>query len=67
MNNADGFAMAFDEVWGNEISKLKDSELTQEEKISLVFSKIDDHPFLIENPIQAKEVAIFRIRLLDLK
>ena len=60
-NNADSFAMAFDAAW-------KSSELGNdtEEKIEITFEKIKTHPFLIENPIQAKNIALFRIKLLGL-
>ena len=64
-NNADSFAMAFDTAW-------KDSDLENnndiniEEKIKITFEKIKTHPFLIENPIQSKNLALFRIKLLRL-
>ena len=67
MNNADSFAMAFDEIWKKDISKLKESELDQGKKMDLALKKIEDHPFLQNNPSKAREVAQFRIRLLDLK
>ena len=67
MNNADSFAIVFDEIWKTDISKPENSQLDQEGKINLAFSKIGSHPFLINNPSQAKAVALFRIRLLDLK
>ena len=54
------------EEWGM-TRKSENSELSQEQKISMAFSKIKDHPFLINEPSKAKEVAIFRIRLLNLK
>ncbi len=66
MNNPDSFAMAFDEIWKNYISNLNQKNLNQDEKIQLVFKKIVDHPFLINFPAQALEVAKFRIRLLNL-
>ena len=64
-NNADSFAMAFDQAW-------KDCELANnnimniDEKIKATFEKIKTHPFLIENPIQSKNLALFRIKLLGL-
>ena len=66
MNNADSFAMAFDHVWHKEISTLEAKEIDQEKKIDLAFSKLEDHPFLLQNPSGAREVAKFRIRLLHL-
>ena len=67
MTNADSFAMAFDEIWKNYISKLSQSELDPSEKLKIALSKIEDHPFFIKSPQQAKEVAEFRIRLLNLE
>tara|TARA_Y100001968_G_C19012778_1_gene551429 strand:+ start:277 stop:480 length:204 start_codon:yes stop_codon:yes gene_type:complete len=67
MNNADSFAMAFDEAWKQGISNPEVQKMTQEKKIDLALSKIPDHPFLTNNPSEAREVAKFRIRLLSLK
>ena len=64
-NNADSFAMAFDAAWKNcDLQNDKDIEI--EEKIQRTFEQIKTHPFLIENPIQSKEIAFFRIKLLGL-
>ena len=64
-NNADSFAMAFDEAWkGSDLEKDKDLDI--EKKIQITFEKIKDHPFLVKNPIQSKNIAIFRIKLLQL-
>ena len=64
-NNADSFAIAFDEAW--KVCTLNDDkDLKPEEKIKIAFEKIKDHPFLIENPIQSKNIALFRIKLLGL-
>ena len=66
-NNADSFAMAFDAAWKN-FNPGKDEEIpTESEKLAIILSKIDQHPFLKEFPIKAKEVAQFRIRLLNLR
>ena len=54
-NNADSFAMSFDEEWNNvdcENSRLK---------IDKVFELLSDHPFLISNPENARKLAEFRI------
>ena len=64
-NNADSFAMAFDAAW-NDCDLGNKKNKTIEEKIQITFEKIKTHPFLIENPIQAKNVALFRIKLLGL-
>ncbi len=66
MNNADSFAIAFDEIWKTDIANLKEEELNKEEKINLALSKIKDHPFLINNPSTAEQVAKFRVSLLQL-
>ena len=64
-NNADSFAMAFDAAWEN-CDIENDKDITIEEKIQRTFEQIKTHPFLIENPIQSKEIAFFRIKLLGL-
>jgi len=65
-NNPDSFAMAFDDAW-KKISLLKSNiKLDQQEKIKLVFENIKEHPFIQTNLEQAQEIAIFRIKLLDL-
>ena len=64
-NNADSFAMAFDAAWNDcDLGNEKNKKI--EEKIQIIFEKIKTHPFLIENPIQARNVALFRIKLLGL-
>lgn len=64
-NNADSFAMAFDAAWKNcDLGNNKDIKI--DEKIEIAFEKIKNHPFLISNPIQSKNVARFRIKLLGL-
>ena len=64
-NNADSFAMAFDAAWKDcDLENNKDIKI--DEKIRITFEKIKTHPFLIENPIQSKNIALFRIKLLGL-
>ena len=64
-NNADSFAMAFDSAWKScDLGNNKDLKL--DKKIELTFEKIKTHPFLVENPIQSKNIALFRIKLLGL-
>jgi len=64
-NNADSFAMAFDAAWKDcDLGNNKDLKI--DEKIEITFEKIRNHPFLIENPTQSKNVALFRIKLLGL-
>tara|TARA_B100000427_G_scaffold129664_1_gene107866 strand:- start:181 stop:411 length:231 start_codon:yes stop_codon:yes gene_type:complete len=64
-NNADSFAMAFDAAW-NDCDVENDKNKKIEEKIQITFEKIKNHPFLIDDPIQAKNIAHFRIKLLGL-
>ena len=54
-NNADSFAMAFDKAW-KDCELEKNNDINIEEKIKLTFEKIKTHPFLIENPIQSKNL-----------
>ena len=49
------------------IAKALNCQKNSDEKIKMAFSKIKDHPFLINNPSEAINVAKFRIRLLQLK
>tara|TARA_B100002019_G_C20908016_1_gene421388 strand:+ start:175 stop:378 length:204 start_codon:yes stop_codon:yes gene_type:complete len=54
-DNADSFAMSFDEEWEN--IDCDDLRL----KIDKVFEILSEHPFLISNPINARKMAEFRI------
>ena len=54
-NNADSFAMSFDEAWEN--VDCKDLRL----KIDKVFELLSDHPFLVSNAENARKMAEFRI------
>jgi len=54
-NNADSFAMSFDEKWENIDC---DDKRT---KIDKVFELLSDHPFLVSNPENARKLAEFRI------
>tara|TARA_B100000945_G_scaffold2300_1_gene1989 strand:- start:275 stop:478 length:204 start_codon:yes stop_codon:yes gene_type:complete len=54
-DNADSFAISFDEVWEN--IDCENSIL----KIDKVFELLADHPFLVSNPENARKLAEFRI------
>jgi len=54
-DNADSFAMSFDEEWEN--VDCEDLQL----KIDKVFELLSDHPFLDSNPENARKIAEFRI------
>ena len=57
-NNADSFAMAFDEEW----EKIKCEDKAK--KIKKVIEILSEHPFVISNPEMAEKIADFRINLL---
>ena len=54
-DNADSFAMSFDEEWKN--IDCEDLRL----KIDKVFELLSGHPFLVSNPVDARKIAEFRI------
>jgi hypothetical protein len=54
-NNADSFAISFDEEWKN--IDCEDPRL----KIDKVFQILSEHPFLVSNPENARKMAEFRI------
>ena len=54
-DNADSFAMSFDEEWEN----IDWDDIRY--KIDKVFEILSDHPFLISNPENARKMAEFRI------
>ena len=54
-NNADSFAISFDEEWKN--IDCEDSLL----KIEKVLELLSDHPFFVSNPENARNMAEFRI------
>ena len=54
-DNADSFAMSFDEEWKN--IECDDLRL----KIDKIFEILSDHPFVISNQENAKRIAEFRI------
>jgi len=54
-DNADSFAMSFDESWKN--IDCDDLRL----KIDRVFEVLSEHPFLVSNPENARKIAEFRI------
>ena len=64
-DNADSFAMVFDRTW-KQLRGSSTAELSQEEHLEAVLEAMADHPFLISSPEMARQVAAFRIRLLEL-
>jgi len=57
--------MVFDRTW-KRLSGSSDASSSTEERIKAVLEAMAEHPFLISSPEMAHQVAIFRIRLLDL-
>ena len=54
-DNADSFAMSFDEEW----QKINCVDIDQ--KIDIVIEILSDHPFVISNIDNARNIAKFRI------
>ena len=54
-DNADSFAMSFDEEWEN--IDCEDPRL----KIDKIIELLCDHPFLVSNPENARKMAEFRV------
>ena len=54
-NNADSFAMSFDREW----QKSNCQDIAQ--KIDNIIEVLSDHPFVISNPDNARNIAKFRI------
>ena len=57
-NNADSFAMSFDEEW----QRLECED--ESSKINKVIELLSDHPFVQSNPETAYKIANFRIKSL---
>ena len=66
-NNADSFAMAFDQAWEDYSSRTSSSKKTSSEKIEIILKEMQNHPFLKDSPEMAKQIAEFRLRLLNLE
>ena len=54
-NNADSFSISFDKEW----QKINCNDITQ--KIDKIIEILHDHPFVISNPDNARNIAKFRI------
>ena len=64
-DNADSFAMVFDRTW-KQLRGSNKAELSPDDHLEAVLEAMADHPFLISSPDMARQVAAFRIRLLEL-
>ena len=58
--------MVFDPAWKECCRKGVLSGLNLDDQIETVIQTFADHPFIQSNPQQARQVAKFRVRLLDL-
>ena len=58
-NNADSFAMVFDEAW-QQAKFQSNEELTVEQKIQRIIEQNKEHPFIKSSPSEAFNVAKFR-------
>ena len=65
-SNADSFAQAFDEAWQHHERSEPRHGLDAAQKIPLMLDRLADHPFLLQDPGMARQVAEFRVRLLGL-
>ena len=65
-NNADGFAMVFDPAWKECLKRGELDDKSVDEKIATVMLRLNEHPFVQSEPEQARQVARFRVRLLEL-
>jgi hypothetical protein len=65
-NNADSFAQAFDEAWQEHARREPGHGLSSADKLELILTCVADHPFCLDDPGQARQVAEFRLRLLGL-
>ena len=65
-DNADSFAMVFDNAWKKINDEKSNLNLTSSEKLKIVLTNLKDHPFWKSSPEDAKNLADFRIRLLNL-
>ena len=65
-NNADSFALAFDEAWKRHSHQNPNHTLSNDAKVDLILEQISDHPFLVQQAAMARQVAAFRLRLLGL-
>lgn len=65
-NNADSYAQAFDEAWQEHERRNPGHGLGVAEKLAWIQEQLREHPFQLNQPQRAVEVAAFRVRLLGL-
>ena len=54
-NNPDGFAMVFDRTWKQSAKTEHFADLSIDQRIEVVIESMNDHPFLQEEPEQARQ------------
>ena len=64
--NADSFAQSFDEAWAAHERLHPNHGLTAPVKLERMLEELGEHPFLAAEPVLARQVAEFRVRLLGL-
>ena len=64
-NNPDGFAMVFDRTWKQAARTENFRDLSIDQRIDIVIKQMEDHHFLQSEPEQARQIAVFRVRLLN--
>ena len=65
-NNADSYAQAFDEAWQEHERRNPCHNLNVDEKVAWIQEQLHAHPFQLNQPQRAADVAVFRVRLLGL-
>ena len=58
--------MAFDPAWKECLKRGELDDKSVDEKIATVMLRLNEHPFVQSEPEQARQVARFRVRLLEL-
>lgn len=65
-NNADSYAQAFDEAWQEHQRRNPFHSMSVDDKVVWIQEQLHEHPFQLNQPQRAAEVAAFRVRLLGL-
>ena len=65
-NNADSYAQAFDEAWQEHQRRNPSHSMSVDDKVVWIQEQLHEHPFQLNQPQRAAEVAAFRVRLLGL-
>jgi hypothetical protein len=63
-DNADSFAMVFDEAWKRHSFEHPNHGLSVDQKLEQILAQVSEHPFALSSPETSRQVAQFRTRLL---